>query len=201
MAIQVLNEFAGLARRLRPPVRAVYDIGACRGMWTDARRELFPGAEFHLFEAIPKANTDGMFGWHYGVLAGPGVQTVNFYASAKPKSDGGDSYYKETTGHHDIIEPETMPARTLDSLDLPDPQVMKLDTQGSELDIMRGASKAMRSVLMVEYNAGGCTFDECTRFLIAHGLHPVAVEELHYRHDRLLQLDIIFVRAPDQNLR
>lgn len=198
-----------IAKLIRGDVRVVYDVGACRGMWSKAYAHVFDRAEFHLFDVTQKRPCvlpDGpRVTWHEGVLSGPDVESVEFYAAGELSRGGGDTYYKETTGYQDDIEPVTMPARTLDSFGLPSPQVMKIDTQGSELDIMRGASNAMESVLMVqielsvvEYNAGGARFDDCCRFLIAKGLHPVAVEELHYRENCLLQLDLIFARHPER---
>ena len=201
MAVAVLGEAIKVARRIRDRVSVVYDIGARVGEWSNVYRTVFPEARFHLFEANDKGRRfdDSRWTWHHGVLAGPGVKSVEFYRHPG-KGDGGDSYYKDTGRGWRNVSPKTMPARTLDSMGLPPPQVIKLDTQGSELDILDGGTEALKTALMVQMempiqtaNTGAPTLVEYVDLMLAHGFGVQALEEVRYGMRGLFQVDLIFV--------
>lgn len=216
MALRVMGEAVKIAAKIQDQdqVRVVYDIGAHAGKWTARYLPIFPKAHFYMFDAFDKRSpgtSAARSTYRAGLLAGPGMDYVDYYtrhhdltrdvAAGTRRGSGGDSYYRELTGRFDDVQPERMPACTLDSLDLPPPQVMKLDTQGSEVDILKGAAKAMASVLMVQiempilpYNKGAPGFDEYMELLTSYGLVPYAVEETHlWPGVGLLQIDLIFV--------
>jgi len=199
----VTGKLAKLAARLNDEVRTVYDIGAHCGKWTALHLSTFPGAHFHLFDAVRKQGrppTDRET-WHEVCLSRPGLTSVNYYTRRNEQGSGGDSYYQEWSSRFTTLEPIYMPACTLDSLLLPPPQVMKLDTQGSEVDIMNGATKALASTLMIQIempvvglNVGAPTFDDYMRCLKAHKFVPFDVEEVHTWDGSLLShIDLIFV--------
>lgn len=200
MAITVMGEAPKIAAKIQDQVRVVYDIGARVGEWTKRYEPVFPDAHFYLFDVVQKAETVGpRQTWHEGALSAPGVNEVNFYHKTG-KGDGGDSYYKDITPMWAGIDPERVPAHTLDSLDLPEPQVMKLDTQGSEVDILKGATKALASTLMIQIempvvplNQKAPTFDAYMNILTRHDFVPLALEELHYWGEGLCQIDLVFV--------
>jgi len=200
MAWKVFGEAEKLARQLVPEVRVVYDVGACRGLWTSKYEMIWPTAQFFLFDVERKGNDPKRqdHTWVLGALAAPGQGEVEFYRRKGGAS--GDSYYREMTRHYDGVSPWRIPTRTIDSLDLPDPQVIKLDTQGSEIDILRGATRALESALLIQvempitpYNEGAPTFDDYVAFLGQHGFIPTRLEEIHYMGARITQVDVVFV--------
>ena len=78
---------------------------------------------------------------------------------------GGNSYYRENTQffpYHQYVIKET---RSLDSLvaekNYPFPDLIKIDSQGSELDIIRGATKCLQnaSVLIIEIQNEGIDYN------------------------------------------
>jgi len=185
------------------PLRVVYDVGARHGDWAKAMRKVLPRSEFVLFEAnescAPVLKQSG-FRHFIGVLSSE-AKLVDFYAS----DSTGDSYYKENTPRYDSIAPSPRQTNTLDSLvethGLPPVDLLKLDTQGSELDILRGGLAALKACSLaylecpiLNYNSGAPTLQAYLDFLGEHGLVPYDFCELHYAYGALVQVDVLFVR-------
>ena len=187
-------------------IKTVYDVGACVGKWTSQMRQsvLFD-SDFYLFEgnSVYKDILSEQKSYvHIGILSNPGRETVNFYNGC----DTGDSYYKETTGHYANRKPITLPCRTLDSVieenNLPVPQFLKIDTQGSELDIMAGAKRVMGKADLIylecpiiEYNKGSPNIFDYLMSMSSYGYIPTDVLEIHRSEEVLLQIDVMFIKA------
>ena len=95
--------------------------------------------------------------------------------------------------------------RTLDSLleDVRPPGLLKIDAQGYELEILRGASRvlpAFEAVLLeiavIEINEGAPLLHEVIAFMKSLGFVTYDILEIHRRplDGALNQVDIIFVR-------
>lgn len=83
------------------------------------------------------------------------------------------------------------------------PVYLKLDTQGSELAILRGAERALGDVEIIEAELSlvplyrdGPLFDEMIAFLDARGFGLISVEGIDEERDKghMLQVDAIFLR-------
>lgn len=121
-------------------------------------------------------------------------------------TDGtGDSYYKENTPSYDSVAATKRTTKTLDSIvvdeRLSPADLIKIDTQGSELDILRGGLKALQNCSLVylecptlSYNEGAPNFQEYSEFLLGHSFVPYEVCELHYSYGALIQMDVLFVK-------
>lgn len=149
--------------QLRGRISTIYDIGANRGDWTRMATKMLPASKFFLFEANEVHRPDLQRLDHpffIGVLANS-RREVEFFG------DGGtgDSYYCENTIHYDAVAPRIELTHTLDEViekhDVPMPDFIKLDTQGAELDILRGGTRAPAHAKLVflecpilAYNAG-----------------------------------------------
>lgn len=185
----------------------IYDIGAHIGMWTSViQRFALPNTEFILFEANPcytdvlsKSKHKNICGQ---VLTFPGQKTVKFYNG----SNTGDSYYKETTTYYDNQSYIELPGITLDELiqvhNLPIPNLIKLDTQGSELDILDGADSIIDKVdfILTElpiicYNKGAPTISDYLDYFRNKEFLPFDIIESHRAENILIQMDILFVRS------
>jgi FkbM family methyltransferase len=103
-------------------------------------RVLSPNCSFYLFEANEA---------HYDELHKTGHPVFQVLLAAKPATrrfysigENGGAVYRESTEHYLKVRPQTVEATTLDlfreSMGLRAPDLIKLDTQGSELEIMRG---------------------------------------------------------------
>lgn len=180
----------------------VYDIGARHGDWTREIRQILTGSEFILFDANEKCSSylaRSGFKFFIGVLSSE-VKVVDFYDN----DSTGDSYYKENTVFYDSVKSVKRTTTTLDLLvsknDVPLPNFIKLDTQGSELDILYGAIAVLKHASLaylecpiLNYNAGAPVFQDYIHFLNDHGFVPYDICELHYAHGVLIQMDVLFI--------
>lgn len=84
------------------------------------------------------------------------------------------------------------------------PFYLKLDTQGTELAILRGADEVLRHVELIEVELslvplyrGGPVFDEVASYLRERGFRLISLEGVDEERDtgHMLQVDAIFLRA------
>jgi len=137
-------EISGLLSYLAPRLAVVYDIGANWGFYplllgTDPS---FAG-EIHAFEVTPRTAADLRH-----VVASAGLaERVRIHAYGLSDRDGEarleatrHSYLARIVGadHAGATEPVTV--RRLDGLGLPPPQLIKLDVEGHEAAVLRGAA-------------------------------------------------------------
>ena len=190
----------------------IYDIGAYRGGWTMVAAEVFPDAQFVLFEA----NAD-----HAAQLA---VHGHEYFIAALGATDGaprlfhvpcagdvtGASLYVENSPHYaatnlQVREVATVRLDTLAAREkLPAPDLVKVDVQGAELEVLAGASATLAgaSVLVVEvslvdYNKRAPLMAEVITAVDGIGFKCADVAELHRTpRNFVLQLDLVFVRPP-----
>jgi FkbM family methyltransferase len=149
--------------------KVIYDIGAHQGNWTSETAKIFPSAQFFLFEANPsnESHLSRLSESRFIVtLSDKDGQRREFF-TPKVGSNTGSSLYKAQSIDFDrenlrVISVDT---RTLESFvrerKVPAPDFMKLDVQGSELDVLRGAggllsncSALIAEVSLVQGNEG-----------------------------------------------
>ena len=203
-----------LAQRFVPKV--FYDIGAndpfsAEGQQT-VYKPLMPHTDFYLFEAMAKhepALVRSKEPYAIAVLdQHDGVEKV-FYESAAYVPGTGDSLYLERTGFYaaDVLISSRRATRRLDNLvqerGWPMPEFIKIDTQGSELDILRGAPRCLAHAqgLQIEsnvqqYNEGAPLLPEVLAFAQAAGFRLYDIAQFHFNERReLLQADLLLVRS------
>lgn len=190
--------------------KTVYDVGACNGLWsTTLKEDYLYESEFIMFEANSEYNevlkSTGIR-YFNTVLSSPGRGEVEFFNG----TNTGDSYYKETTTIYDQMDSIKLPTTTLDDLiekyNLQIPQLLKLDTQGSELDILSGATKLvgkteliLTELPIIEYNKGAPNISDYLNYFKAHDYIPIDVIEVHRGEHTLIQLDILFILREAKN--
>lgn len=186
-------------------INTVYDIGACIGSWSaDIKKACLTDSTFFLFEAneryIPVLSQSGFY-FFTALLSSPNKGVVKFYNG----TNTGDSYYKETTKWYDDQTSIDVQSYTLDQVieghKLPSPDFIKIDTQGSELDILAGSESIIDKVSLIhvecpiiEYNSGAPKMQDYLDYFKSKNFIPVDVTEIHIGEDTLLQIDILFVR-------
>lgn len=184
---------------------SVFDIGANKGLWTQEYEKEIPTAIFTLFEANNKwkkpKNISSKHNWINAVLSSPDQKSVSFYS----KKGTGDSYYKEDSIAYEHISPIEKSTITLDQISkerkLPNPQLIKLDTQGSEIDILLGATQALSHAYVIQietpilpYNKDAPNLQDYLFFMIDHNFIPIGVDDIHLNNNILMQLDVVFVQ-------
>lgn len=165
-------------RKLEPKV--IYDIGACVLHWTREAVNVWPSSQFVAFEAMPESKP--IFE-HFriphviGVLGDEDGKSVTFHQCTE--HPGGNSIYAENEKYTPAQPPRedrTYTMATLDSVvhlhNLPNPDLIKMDVQGAELSILKGASETLKTcsdlileLQKVEYNKGAPLKDEVIKYL------------------------------------
>jgi len=183
----------------------IYDIGAYHGDWSDFYNHTsLKNCFFYLFEAnkknekiIKKKN----FPYFIGVLSDK-IKKVNFYS----KNHSGDSYYLEMTNFYKKnFKPKNLTTNTLDKIvkkqKLKLPDFIKIDTQGSEIDILKGAkyslSKCSAIYLecpIVDYNKKAPNLKDYINYLNKINFVPYDICEIHYIDKVVVQIDILFLK-------
>lgn len=185
-------------------LNTVYDIGAYIGEWSTKFKFEFPDTNCIMFEANPNcipSLQQRNIPFITGVLSSPDKQTVNFYNT----NDSNGSYYKDTTTWYDNQGSITVPCVTLDYLvseyKLPQPDFIKIDTQGSELDILRGSESIINDVKMVytecpitNYNQGAPNISDYLTYFRNKRFIPIDIFEKHIGENTLVQIDILFIK-------
>lgn len=147
-----------LEKALELPTPIIYDIGACVGGWSQVMHELLPEAQIYAFEPYPE---------NYEALvehAIPHVMPINFgvwYGKRTAKamwrgSNVGAIFIDEVDTTMATDTGKTFNLVTLEELDLPRPQLVKLDVEGAEKNILKHSSLLRRTPqIIVEYHFVG----------------------------------------------
>lgn len=168
----------------RPDV--IYDIGSCVLHWTNEAKNIFPNAKFCLFEAMDEVEFlyEG-YDYSLGVLTDEDNKQVEFYQNVI--HPGGNSYYRENTDLSPMaldLFPEEKKVHkigmTLDTIvrekNFPMPDLIKMDVQGAEMDILKGATETLKNckyVILelqhVDYNKGAPKSNEVIEYMQSIG--------------------------------
>lgn len=144
-------------------------------------------------------------------------KNVEFHLMRDCPMATGCSYYKEKTPYFDKSIAQLRRTTTLDQVmvdfllegkhTIQTPILLKLDTQGSELDIFNGASHLLKAdglkaiiceVAHSEYNEGATNTNEAVaRFMAEHGF--IATEKLEdiihpIEREKVIQSDMLYLR-------
>lgn len=140
--------------------KVIVDVGANETHWSTAAATHFPGARFFLFD--PLANFErgmnafvaahpGSRCWLAGVGREDGFLQFNAVFDPDGHPSSGSSFLKPWQGTDHKMEPQRVPVVTLDNLvksgDLPNnPDIVKIDTEGYELNVLAGAQSLFGNV-------------------------------------------------------
>lgn len=206
---------------------AIIDVGANVGCWTRRGRQVFPNTKFMMYEAfenfadpLKKAKAespDGTVDFAIEVLSGE-AEDVQFWAEGAT----GNSMFPQLLGRggrgHGDIKPVTRTTKTLDSarklsfLANERVDILKLDVQGAELEVLKGATEMLKEASFVqfessviEYNKGGSCQYEVDELLRHHGFYLYDLGDLQrnnglFRTTGVGQYDALYMRPSSEHL-
>ncbi len=190
--------------------RTMLDVGAHIGSFSAAFVQAFPDCAPTLVEPNPyceEALAKLPFERHMAAASDENGEAELFLTKEWLQSTGTSLYRENTDFFRDevtIRQPvrkarldDLFPGRRFD--------FVKIDTQGSELDVLRGGETVLRQadyilieVSLVNYNAGAAPAEAVFAQLAALGFVPVDVTDFHrlrgVQDGGLLQMDLLFRR-------
>lgn len=194
---------------------SVIDVGAHHGQFALMASRRFPQAALWCLEPLPEAQAKlrrvvehrgaTVIGSAAGSRAGEHefhVSRATDSSSLLPILDSCTTAFPGTNEERII----TVPLITLDEL-FPEsparPCLLKIDTQGSELDVLRGGERLLAAVdeifvecSFVEFYSGQARIDQVIAYLLQRDLRLVGVYSVvHDRAGRCLQADLLFARG------
>lgn len=193
-------------------ILTVYDIGAHHGKWARGMKRLLPSADFYLFEANHKCRphlTES--GFPFVLIGLSQTKGTKIFYSA---NNSGDSFYPENSELSGANSGEKLELATMD-LDscakengFPAPDWIKLDVQGSELDVLAGGRHTFSQtkyllceIPLLSYNLNAPKFSDYLDAFAEAGFQPADLVEIHRLRkgskyeSTICQLDLFFERT------
>ena len=203
MRLEQVNDMIGISPN------AILDIGAHTGQFHGWAKRVWSDVPIFMIEANPlhesaldklaMMNGDG-----YLIAAmGDEKREVTFYTRSDKPHTEGNSYYKEAN-YWDIpqlVEESKVTLQILDNLFEDDAvfDIIKVDTQGSEIDILKGgkdlvsrAKAVILEVSFIPYNEGAPDSQETIDYMNEIGFEERTSVGEHYDGDTIVQKDLLF---------
>ena len=193
-------------------INNLLDIGAYRGEFTQMIHRVWPNVRSWQIEAderqAPYLQSDAIF----GLLSSKTNVEVDFYTLGINSITTGSSIYRELTSYYNnpvVVKKRTT---TLDDVmkrvnfrgNWKNCGLVKMDTQGSELDILNGGENFIKTYQpkyfiiensIKQYNAGAPLIDDVISFMFSKGYRIKDIMSYMYdQTETLLQTDILFER-------
>ena len=196
--------------------RRVVDVGAYVGNWTRMAKSIFPESRVLMIEAQPSKEAEmqraceehppGEVSYRITLLGPEEREGVRFY-----ELETGSSVLSEQSS---IARTEaTYPMRTLDSVlaeaGLGGADLLKLDVQGYELEVLKGAAETLvgtevvlMEVSLLRVNEGAPLLADVLQFMAERGFRAYDICSFIRRplDNALWQSDFIFVRETSKLL-
>jgi FkbM family methyltransferase len=193
-----------LARRGLQPT-TVIDVGAFEGSWSEMARAIWPHSKIIMFE--PNAAK--------AAIVSKAAKSIgaNLFPELLGASDGAEVVFNVMESGSSIMNEnsplnrtkETRTLRRIDSIipTLGRGALLKVDAQGYELEILKGADAILPSidsvlleVAIIEINEGAPLLADVVGFMKQRGFVTCEILEIHRRplDQALNQIDILFVR-------
>ena len=205
-----VNPYYDMIKFVHSKNPVLFDVGANKGQTVNKYIEVFGNSNIYSFEPSPKTfeilikNTsylENVSVWNYGVGSKAGSLLFNENKGSDMSSflelgeQGWGEIQKKTTV--DIITIDNF----LDQHQISKVDVLKLDVQGFELEIFKGAKKSMSEgkigllyfeITFIDIYVGLPTFSELYEFCADCGFELVSIYPFSYRNNMAGWTDILF---------
>lgn len=190
---------------IQEEIKTILDVGAHVGDWHMKVKQILPDTSIMSVEANPYCENvlkTKSVPHVIALLSNRDGETLKYYLTKNWLLSSGNSIFKENTSDYegDSLTSIELTTKTLDTL-FKDEQfdLLKLDTQGSELLILDGGQSILsraKYVLMetsvINYNQGGPLVGDVFTYMNSKGYIMQDIFGISYNEDRLIQLDILF---------
>jgi FkbM family methyltransferase len=187
-----VNYLKRMKEEMNVTPKVIYDIGASVLHWTNRAKEVWPSAEFYAFEAMESTEflfQETQIPYNIGLLSDQDGKEIAFYENTEHPA--GNSYYQENTEYspaaahlfsdeHRVIKHSITLDTVVRTKGFPLPDMIKMDVQGAEMDILKGATYTLqncRDLILelqhVEYNKGAPLKDEVIAYVKSIGFKLV----------------------------
>ncbi len=152
----------------------IFDVGANVGAYSQELRKFFPEAQIFAFE--PSKSSANKFSKRFSedsnvILIESAVGNIDGTATLHSdfESSGLASLTKRRLDHFGISfgNSQDVKVLTLDTwfgINEVIPDFIKIDVEGHELDVLRGAEKIVAKTRLIQFEFGGCNIDTRTFF-------------------------------------
>lgn len=184
---------------LIPCPNRVLDIGANVGHFAALCKQQWHNIYVHSIETNECCEADLKFRCDsYNItLLGNSIKKIDYYVDRNNPYGQGNSIYKEIVyDQYDAVEKQMV---TLDSIINQQFDFIKIDTQGSELDIINGgiqtikqAKHVLLELSVLPYNHGAPLYPDVVCRMMQLGFIPYYTLNLCYIKEKLTQTDLLF---------
>jgi len=183
-------------------IKSVLDIGAHEGNWSRLFQHYFPDADILMIEADKdkEEKLKQLGNYKIALLGDTDSKEVNYYKSTN-ECTTGNTIYKENNIASNFIS-EKAKTITLPTLlgSNKGYDLIKMDVQGSELDIINGAIPIIKDTRflilelgILEYNQGAPLIGEVIEELNKLGFVMIDILDFNHSDDTyLIQIDALF---------
>jgi FkbM family methyltransferase len=196
----MFDQFLEQLRAWRFSPDLIFDIGAYEGAFIDSCKRYFPDAAYWAFEPNQEKQEllQGKANRVFTDVLAASSREITYWESTIPVQTG-NSIFRENTNIG--FRPTTRTSATVDSLAAGHvPTLAKLDTQGSELEILKGGIHTLcrADLLIIEtsirrYNKGAPLFAELHAFLEAQNFALMDMWDSLRINGILVQSDMVFI--------
>lgn len=182
------------------------DIGASCCQTSDIVRKVWPQSDILLIEANEEFENFYKTKDYRYIFKCLGKENgeVNFYKTKKLRFSSGNSIYREISEAYDdeFVIIEKIKIYKLDDIINEKFDFIKIDTQGSELDIIYGGIITISNakVIIVEIslkktNINGCSGEEVTNKLKSLKFDLIApIENIYKNNNEIIQQSLLFIK-------
>ena len=180
------------------------DAGAHKGETYDIIKNIFPETKVISFEANPNNESflaEKNKNYQICLLGYEDKEKMPFFINPNDVCSTGSSIYRETGHHFENAYTIDLPMKRLDSIIKIEDNFdfLKMDVQGAEIDILKGATKLLPSIKYIylevsflECNTGAPLFAEVHIHLTVLGYKIIDISEPVWLHSRLHQCNFLF---------
>ena len=187
----------------------VLDIGAYLGTWKDMFEKIFPESRILMIEANKEKEEilEKKGEYLIALLGARDDELVDYFKCTNENISSGNSIFEENTNYQ--FNPEKRKTITLSTLlkDHSEFDLIKIDTQGSELNILKGGIEIVKKskfllleLSIVEYNLKSPSCAEVIKYLEENDFVLIDIYDLNYRNKSLIQIDGFFVNKKFESL-